>query len=256
MAEPLNVDARVALGVRVQLRSRDFERPAPSHLVWALREGFGRVSETEARLRVGRIALPIILVAATTGAIFLLAPIVDLRHMLAVYLIPVLAATLRWGFATGLVTTVLSAGVAAFFFYDPIFSFYVSNPVEIVGLLIFVAAAIVVGYLATELRAARAHPIDDQTPPVSVPAGDVAPSGADVQASPSTVPGRVKDFVVQSAGAAFCDGCIQDRLGLKWRQQVQLITATLAVTNSFRREHGACSACGERKQVIRAVRFN
>jgi hypothetical protein len=128
--------------------------------------------------------------------------------------------------------------------------------VEIVGLLIFVAAAIVVGYLATELRTARAHPIDRQVPPITLSASSAVPSGADAQANPGTVPARVKDFIVQSAGAAFCDGCIQDRLGLKWRQQVQLITATLAVTNSFRREHGVCSACSERKQVIRAVRFS
>jgi len=78
----------------------------------------------------------------------------------------------------------------------------------------------------------------------------------DTHAGAGTVPGRVKDFIVQSAGAAYCDGCIQDRLGLKWRQQVQLITATLAVTNSFKREAGICSACGEQKQVIRAVRFS
>jgi Domain of unknown function (DUF4118) len=242
----------------VQLKLHDLERPEPAanHLVWSLAERFERVSGEEARSCVGRVALAVIVVAVTTAAISLLAPIVDLRHMLALYLIPVLAATLRWGFAIGLVTTALSAIAAAFFFFDPIFSFYVSNPVEIVGLLIFVAAAIVVGYLATELRAARAHPIDGQVPSITLSASSAVPSGADAQASPGTVPARVKDFIVQSAGAAFCDGCIQDRLGLKWRQQVQLITATLAVTHSFRREHGVCSACSERKQVIRAVRFS
>jgi hypothetical protein len=51
----------------------------------------------------------------------------------------------------------------------------------------------------------------------------------------------------------YCDTCIQERLGLKWRQQVQLITATLAVTESFKRDLGQCCTCHEVKQVIQAA---
>jgi len=48
----------------------------------------------------------------------------------------------------------------------------------------------------------------------------------------------------------YCDRCIQERLGLKWRQQVQLVTATLAVTGAFIRGRGECCTCHETKQVI------
>ena len=41
-------------------------------------------------------------------------------------------------------------------------------------------------------------------------------------------------------------------MGLKWRQQVQLITATLAVTPWFEREIGSCCVRKETKQVIYA----
>jgi hypothetical protein len=51
----------------------------------------------------------------------------------------------------------------------------------------------------------------------------------------------------------YCDTCISERLGLKWRQQVQLITATLAVTGWFDRDVKECSNCHEMKQVISAV---
>jgi hypothetical protein len=51
----------------------------------------------------------------------------------------------------------------------------------------------------------------------------------------------------------YCDTCIHERLGLKWRQQVQLITATLAVTESFKRDLGPCCTCNEVKQVIQAI---
>jgi hypothetical protein len=68
-----------------------------------------------------------------------------------------------------------------------------------------------------------------------------------------TVPQKINDFLVRRQGRLFCDTCIQERLGLKWRQQVQLITATLAVTETFKRDLGRCCTCNEVKQVIQAV---
>ncbi len=67
-----------------------------------------------------------------------------------------------------------------------------------------------------------------------------------------TVPEKVSDFLNRCKGRKYCDSCIQERLGLKWRQQVQLVTATLAVTPSFGREFGRCCTCNEMKQVIYA----
>ena len=68
-----------------------------------------------------------------------------------------------------------------------------------------------------------------------------------------SVPEKVNDFLLARVKRAYCDGCIQERLGLKWRQQVQLVTSTLAVTPSFSRENGTCCNCQEQKQVVRAI---
>jgi hypothetical protein len=68
-----------------------------------------------------------------------------------------------------------------------------------------------------------------------------------------SVPQKISDFLVRRQNRMYCDTCIQERLGLKWRQQVQLITATLAVTDSFKRDLGQCCTCHEEKQVIQAV---
>jgi|SRR5665213_332492 len=68
--------------------------------------------------------------------------------------------------------------------------------------------------------------------------------------SDRTVPERVNEFLIRRQGRAYCDFCIQERLGLRWRQQVQLVTATLAVTESFRRESSTCCTCHQQKQVI------
>lgn len=67
-----------------------------------------------------------------------------------------------------------------------------------------------------------------------------------------TVPEKISQFLMRCSGRKYCDTCIQERLGLKWRQQVQLVTATLAVTSSFEREFGQCCTCSEQKQVIYA----
>ena len=70
--------------------------------------------------------------------------------------------------------------------------------------------------------------------------------------SSMTIPKRINRFLIQRHERWYCDSCVQERLGLKWRQQVQLITATLAVTNGFAREFDKCCTCGEMKLVTRA----
>jgi len=70
--------------------------------------------------------------------------------------------------------------------------------------------------------------------------------------SARTVPQRIHDFLAERKGRSYCDACIQERIGLKWRQQVQLITATLAVTDGYDRGLDRCSTCLETKQVIQA----
>jgi hypothetical protein len=69
-----------------------------------------------------------------------------------------------------------------------------------------------------------------------------------------SVPKRISDFLVERQGRMYCDTCIQERLGLRWRQQVQLISATLAVTDLFQRETGRCCVCEEIKQVTWSIK--
>jgi hypothetical protein len=69
-----------------------------------------------------------------------------------------------------------------------------------------------------------------------------------------TVPQKISEFLIQRQGRMYCDFCIQERLGLRWRQQVQLVTATLACTRLFEREPGSCCICDEHKHVIAAVK--
>lgn len=74
------------------------------------------------------------------------------------------------------------------------------------------------------------------------------------QVNRRSVPARVRDFLRDRPGRVYCDTCIQERLGLKWRQQAQLITATLAVTSEFDRGRWVCSTCNQTKFGIAARR--
>lgn len=74
------------------------------------------------------------------------------------------------------------------------------------------------------------------------------------QVNRRSIPARVRDFLRDRPGRVYCDTCIQERLGLKWRQQAQLITATLAVTSEFDRGRWVCSTCNQTKFGIAARR--
>jgi hypothetical protein len=71
--------------------------------------------------------------------------------------------------------------------------------------------------------------------------------------SSRTVPKTISDLLHRCPDRKYCDTCIQERLGLKWRQQVAVITATLAVTSEFERKLDRCCTCQEEKQVIFAT---
>ncbi len=97
----------------------------------------------------------LLLVVATTLIVCAAAAVVDAHYLIALYLVPISFAMLRSGFAQGLVAVLLSALAVAFFFYEPIYSFNVADPEELVELVIFAILAVVIAYLVTVLRDLR-----------------------------------------------------------------------------------------------------
>ncbi len=96
-----------------------------------------------------------LLVVATTLLVYVSATVVDAHYLIVLYLVPIVAAMLRSGFAQGLVVVVLSASAVSFFFYEPLYSFQVADPEELVELVIFAVLALVIAYLITVLRDLR-----------------------------------------------------------------------------------------------------
>jgi two-component system sensor histidine kinase KdpD len=101
------------------------------------------------------VALALLLLAFLTAAMAALRSVADVGTVTVVYLIAVLFAAIHGGFLPALLTALVAAGAAAFFFYAPIYDFRVSSPAQILDLILFVVVAIVIGKLGGDSRKAR-----------------------------------------------------------------------------------------------------
>ena len=77
---------------------------------------------------------------------------IGLDHGSVVYLIPVVIAATRWGIVSAIVAAVCGVLASAFFFYPPLYSFRITDPQEVVNLILFIFVAVVVSQLATRLK--------------------------------------------------------------------------------------------------------
>jgi len=101
---------------------------------------------------VGGIVGALCLVIGITVMLEVLKTFVELPPIIITYLIPVLIASIRWGYLAAAVATVTGAASAAFFFYRPIHTFYVEDPARRLGILIFAIVAGVAAHLAVRMR--------------------------------------------------------------------------------------------------------
>jgi len=98
------------------------------------------------------LTLTFALVAVTTAVLLILILKAGLTRGSIVYLIPVLIAALRWGMPAALFAAVLGVAASAYLFFDPLFSFEIRDPQEIINLILYVITATVVSQLAARLR--------------------------------------------------------------------------------------------------------
>jgi K+-sensing histidine kinase KdpD len=218
-------------------------RTSPSEGRWTIRAQIG-----SSLAHLLPTTLNLLLVA---GASIVIYAIVGPAHVIAallLYVIPVLAATRLWRLEQGIIAAFACALAAAYFFVGPLFSFRATNLRDVLALLIYLVASIVAGWLLDEFCSARAAAKSLQN--VAGTRARLAAPAQNFGAASRTVPERVAEFLVSTGDDMYCDACIQEKLGLKWRQQVQLVTATLAVTEPFRRATGECRHCRQVKQVI------
>jgi K+-sensing histidine kinase KdpD len=69
-----------------------------------------------------------------------------------IYMLPVVVAATQWGIIPGLVAAVAGAAAADFFFYPPLYSFWLQNTQDVIHLLLFLLVATVTSNLAARLK--------------------------------------------------------------------------------------------------------
>ena len=87
------------------------------------------------------IGMPVLLVVVTTPALLALNPLLPPNLIWLAYLIPVVLASVRWGFAGAAAASVLAGLAGDFFFTQPYYSLYMENPRDVAALLLFLLAA-------------------------------------------------------------------------------------------------------------------
>ncbi|MBI3702293.1 MAG: DUF4118 domain-containing protein [Rhizobiales bacterium] len=92
------------------------------------------------------------MVGALTAVLFVMVSQVGLSHGSVVYLMPVVIAATRWGIVSAVVAAVCGVLASAFFFYEPLYSFRIKDPQEVVNLILFIFVAVVVSQLAARLK--------------------------------------------------------------------------------------------------------
>jgi len=98
-------------------------------------------------------AATLLMVAAATVLIFVAKDILGTLNLVSVlYLLPVLAAAIRWGTWPAILAATAGALAADFFFYPPLYSFRIEDPQNVADLIIFLVVAVVTGDLTADLR--------------------------------------------------------------------------------------------------------
>ena len=69
-----------------------------------------------------------------------------------IYMLPVVVAATQWGVGPGILAAFAGAAAADFFFYPPLYSFWIRDPQNVVDLILFLLIAVVTSNLAARLK--------------------------------------------------------------------------------------------------------
>ena len=96
--------------------------------------------------------MPAVLVAVLTPALLAVASLLPPNLIWLCYLMPVVFASVRWGFASALATAVAAGLAGDFFFTQPYHSLWMDDRSDVAALLLFLIAAFGIALVITNLR--------------------------------------------------------------------------------------------------------
>jgi K+-sensing histidine kinase KdpD len=98
------------------------------------------------------LVFPLLLVGATTVVLLLAVRFSPFEFNSILYLIPVMVSAIRWGVVPAMVAALASVAVSDFLFLQPLYSFLLNEPRDVVDLALFLFVAVVTGNLAARLQ--------------------------------------------------------------------------------------------------------
>jgi K+-sensing histidine kinase KdpD len=98
------------------------------------------------------LAATLALVWVATVGLVVINYFVQLNFVPLIYMVPVVIAATQWGIVPGILAAVAGTTAADFFFYPPLYSFWLSNPQDAVDLTLFLLVAIITSNLAARLK--------------------------------------------------------------------------------------------------------
>lgn len=102
--------------------------------------------------RLAPVAVPMIMVAATTAVLVGLDVFLDTEKLVFGYLVPTTLAAVAYGSLTGTLTAIVSALCAVYFLYPPTFAMWIENPLHDAELAIFAALALAASHIVGRMR--------------------------------------------------------------------------------------------------------
>jgi K+-sensing histidine kinase KdpD len=101
------------------------------------------------------MGMPAFLVAVTTPALLAVASLLPPNLIWVCYLMPVVLASVRWGFASAAAAAVAAGLAGDFFFTQPYHSFWMEDRSDVAALLLFLLAGFGSALVITNLRQAN-----------------------------------------------------------------------------------------------------
>jgi len=89
------------------------------------------------------VAVSLILVAGVTAVLWLVKlAVIGPQHLVFFYLLPTALVAILFGGAPAMLCAIAATASAAYFLYDPLYSFYVASPLEMGELVCFAGLAL------------------------------------------------------------------------------------------------------------------
>jgi two-component system sensor histidine kinase KdpD len=101
---------------------------------------------------IGQYFLGLLLVAFTTGILYILRSSINPAVVALLYLLPVGLSTSLWGLGPGILAALAAFLAFNYFFIEPYYSLFVHQPQDILALLVFLAVAVLINQLLGRTR--------------------------------------------------------------------------------------------------------